>query len=102
MLARLVSTSDGDGARVQVLGEIDISNAAEIRTGLIAILDQHQRIVLDLGSCRYFDSSGVALVHELRTHARAARKTVVLEAPEGSYAHRVLVLSGLMGSADSP
>lgn len=102
MLARLVTTSEDAGAHVRVLGEIDLSNAAEIRSRLVAIVDQHPRVALDLGDCRYFDSSGVALVHELRAYARSARKTLELVAPDGSYAHRVLTLSGLMDGCSAP
>lgn len=97
MLARLVTTSEDAGAKVRVLGEIDLSNASEIRSSLVAIMDQHLRVALHLGDCRYFDSSGVALVHELRAYARTAGKTLEFVAPAGSYAHRVLALSGLMG-----
>lgn len=76
-----------------VSGEVDSSNAAELRMALSERLPtSSSALVLDLSGVSYLDSSGVHLLFELGRRLAARRQSLRLVVPEGAPMRRVLEL----------
>lgn len=87
---------DGDGTLVVTIrGDIDLTSVSTIEAGLRPALDPGvvSAIVLDLEAAAFMDSSGIALVLDLRDD-RCARRGLALAAPSAPI-RRVLELVGL-------
>jgi anti-anti-sigma factor len=86
--------SDRDGVVVATLeGEIDGSNAAELRLALSERLPSASSgLVLDLTDVTYLDSSGVHLLFELGRRLAARRQSLRLVVPAAAPMRRVLEL----------
>jgi anti-sigma B factor antagonist len=94
--AELHIEGDANFIRATVLGEVDMSNAAELRSEIsAAVPNDATALVLDLTSVDYMDSAGLHLVHHLRESLRARGQSLLLVIPEGSVVHTALRLSGL-------
>jgi anti-anti-sigma factor len=86
--------SDRDGVVVATLeGEIDGSNAAELRLALSERLPSASSgLVLDLSQVTYLDSSGIHLLFELGRRLAARRQALRLVVPADAPMRRVLEL----------
>jgi anti-anti-sigma factor len=83
----------GDVVVARLDGEIDSSNASELRLALAARLPSAaSMLVLDLSGVTYLDSSGIALLFELGRGLAARRQTIRLIVPETAPVRRVLKL----------
>jgi anti-anti-sigma factor len=79
-----------------VSGEIDSSNASELRLALSERLpSSSSALVLDLSAVSYLDSSGVHLLFELGRRLAARRQSLRLIVPEGAPMRRVLELCAI-------
>ena len=83
-----------DGVLIAVVdGEIDSSNAAELRLALSERLPSaSSALVLDLSQVTYLDSSGIQLLFELGRRLAARRQALRLVVPRASPMRRVLEL----------
>jgi len=83
-----------DGVLVaRIGGEIDSSNAAELRLALTDHLpNASTAMILDLSRVGYIDSSGIQLLFDLGRRLAARRQTMRLVVPQGSPTRRVLEL----------
>lgn len=86
-----------DGVVVaRVGGEIDSSNASELRLALSERLPSATNaLVLDLSDVTYLDSSGIQLLFELGKRLGARRQMMRLVVPENAPMRRVLELSDM-------
>ncbi|MFF2200036.1 STAS domain-containing protein [Streptomyces sp. NPDC058145] len=83
------------GSVMEIIGELDYSNAAELRDRLTTLaLEPGQRLVLDLAGMDFCDSSGITALIAARNHAHAARADMALAAVP-SHTLRVLHIVGL-------
>jgi anti-anti-sigma factor len=83
----------GDEAVVALAGEVDGSNARELRAAIIARLPPDADcLILDLSEIRYLDSSGIELLFELGARLTTRRQTLLLVVPDDSPVLRVLEL----------
>ena len=59
--------SEDDALVVSVTGEIDLNNSPELRAALFGLLDKSpsKRVILNLESVPYMDSSAIAVLVEL-------------------------------------
>jgi anti-sigma B factor antagonist len=85
-----ISTAPGAGgeALITVTGELDVSNAHELKTVAASLAAAHpERLVFDLSGLRYMDSAGIAVLLDassrvgsvrLRDPSRAVRRVVEL------------------------
>jgi anti-anti-sigma factor len=81
-------------------GEIDSSNAAELRLALSERLPStSSALVLDLSRVTYLDSSGIHLVFDLGRRLSARRQSLRLVVPDGAPMRRVLELCAVEGVA---
>jgi anti-anti-sigma factor len=76
-----------------VEGEIDSSNAAELRLALSERLPSaSSALVLDLSQATYLDSSGIHLLFDLGRRLAARRQALRLVVPDAAPMRRVLEL----------
>jgi anti-anti-sigma factor len=79
-----------------VEGEIDSSNAAELRLALSERLPSaSSALVLDLSDVGYLDSSGIHLLFDLGRRLAARRQALRLIVPDGAPMRRVLELCAI-------
>lgn len=92
-LASASRRQDGDVLVIAFRGEIDASNATEVGRELTDISNRTVGLVVDLAQVGHLDSTGIALLYEL--HARLAQRgqSLVVVAPAGGAARRVLELT---------
>jgi anti-sigma B factor antagonist len=84
----------GDAVIVHLVGELDLYNAPEVRSALLAICaEEPERLVVDLGEVHFVDSTALGVLIEARTKLQN-RRSFLLAAP-GLETHRALRISGL-------
>ena len=86
-----------DAARVLVEGEVDVSNADELRNAVDAalVLDAPE-VTVDLSQVPYIDSTGIGVLVGAAHRAADAGKKLVVASPQKNVAH----VLGLLGVAD--
>lgn len=87
-------------------GELDLSNAAELRAALYRTIDGAlgRQVVVDLGGLEFVDSAGLGVLVAGLKHARESGGDVVV-ANLGPPARRVFEITGLLdlfGAAPPP
>jgi anti-anti-sigma factor len=81
---------------VAIAGEIDLSNADEIRDEVVdTIGTEHDRVALDLTGTTYLDSTGVRLLFDLAMRMQARRRRLALVVTDRAIVRRVIVLTKL-------
>jgi anti-sigma B factor antagonist len=91
----------GDTVIATVAGEIDGSNASEVRRAVAERVPSTARsLVIDLTRTAYVDSTGVELLFELARRLSSRRQTFTVIVPPGSGVRRVLELCDI-GSVGS-
>lgn len=91
-----INTSE-DAARVLVEGEVDVSNADELRDAVdSALAHDAPEVIVDLSQVPYIDSTGIGVLVGAAHRAADAGKKLVVASPQKNVA-RVL---GLLGVAD--
>ena len=86
----------GEEPVIKILGEIDISNAAQVEKALDDSFDNaRERHVVDLSDTTYFDSSGIRVLFSLAARLRSRRQELHIIVPEDGLTRRVLELTGL-------
>jgi len=92
-LADLSFDEDGVAPVAHVRGEVDASNAAELRIAVVDRLSNNAGgLVLDLSETSYLDSTGISLLFELARGLGARRQVLRLVVPRTSPIRRVLEL----------
>lgn len=93
-----VSTEVKDAlACVRVVGEVDVSNAGQLRDALDgALAADVQRIEVDLGEVPYIDSTGIGVLVGAAHRAAEAQKSLAVARPQRNVA-RVLSMLGVDG-----
>jgi anti-anti-sigma factor len=85
----------------RVAGEIDMSNAADIRVALTeATPNEALGVVLDLTAIEYLDSAGIHLIYRLRERLGARGQSLKLVIPVDSPVHDTLRLAGVQDEID--
>jgi anti-anti-sigma factor len=80
----------------RITGEVDLSNAHEIRSALTAAIPSDSlALVLELTDVEHLDSAGIQLLYRLREDLRARGQSLRLVIPRGSAAHDALRLAGV-------
>lgn len=82
----------------RITGEVDLSNAHEIRGALTAAIPSDSlALVLELTDVEHLDSAGIQLLYRLREDLRARGQSLRLVIPRRSAAHDALRLAGVSG-----
>ena len=97
-LGHLDLTREGDAVVARIVGEVDVSNSAELADALLgADPDRRTRgLVLDLSETAYLDSSAVRLVFTLDQEMKARRRQLRLVVPKGAPVEKVLSLTRVL------
>ena len=79
------------------LGDVDMAVTPALRDDLLAAVDEHGAgcLVVDLGAVEYIDSSGIELLFRLHGALAADDTELIVVAPPGSTAARLLGLVAL-------
>ncbi len=97
MSLSIQSAGDAQSAKVLVNGEVDVSNADELRSALDAALaDAAGELTVDLSEVPYLDSTGIGVLVGAAHRASDAGKKLVVANPQKNVA-RVLGLLGVAG-----
>lgn len=99
MALSITCTQNEQAVLVDVVGEVDVSNAPELRDALDGALEkaaeaQGRRIVVDLSQVPYIDSTGIGVLVGITHRAADQEVSVAVERPQRNVA-RVLALLGL-------
>lgn len=91
------TTNDGGTALVSVVGEVDVSNASELREALDTALAQEPAgITADLAQVAYIDSTGIGVLVGAATRSAEAGVAFAVANPQPNV-RRVLGLLGVEG-----
>src|SRR5262245_51811746 len=94
-LAHLSFDGDADVIVVAITGEVDLSNAAEVTSAIVAAApNEAAGVVVDLSGLSYLDSAGIRMLAELARRLDWRQQQLRVVAPEGSRARKVLAISG--------
>lgn len=87
-----VTTEELRGVQVvRISGEIDDSNASDIRDRLVrAVSNQEHGVVLDISQAGYFDSSGVQLLFEVADRLKQRGQQLRVVVTSDSFVAKVL------------
>jgi anti-anti-sigma factor len=81
-LARVEASTINGARTVHVRGEIDLSNAAQVRDAIgAAVPDEAAVVVVDLSDTAYLDSAGIAMIFRLAERLRHGRQELRLVVP---------------------
>jgi len=87
---------DGRVAMVGLVGEIDLSNVAELRCGVFGFIENGDTIVIvDLGDVAFMDSAGLGMLFELADVLDERRQHLLLVSPPGTQPRRIVDIVGL-------
>jgi anti-anti-sigma factor len=101
-LADLQVDSDGPVICAVLSGEIDLSNAADLRSELNAIIPNTALgLILDLTEVHYLDSAGIHFIHRLREDLRASGQKLQLVVPPDAVINATLRLAGVDWTDDT-
>jgi len=99
LLARVVEQQQGDVPIAAVEGEIDASNATEIRDRIRALLTNRSRaLIVDLTRTTYVDSAGINLLFALGTELAERQQELHLVVPPSAPIARTLSITGLVAA----
>jgi anti-sigma B factor antagonist len=74
-----ISFRDSGAARVvDLAGDVDLGTSSELRRALFHVLDEAQKVAVNLKALRYIDSSGIATLIEALKNAQRLQKQFVL------------------------
>ena len=94
-LARVRFDRDEKILTTTIAGEIDISNAGDLRRSIDAQLADATTVIIDLSATTFLDSTGVALLFEMATRLRTTRRTLYLVIPADAPIRRIATLTSL-------
>ena len=97
MALDITTTTDATTTCVSVAGEVDVSNASELRSALEGALAQDApEIEVDMAQVPYIDSTGIGVLVGCAHTAKDAGKRLTIARPQRNVS-RVL---GLLGVSD--
>jgi len=95
-LAQINTRNEDNVIVVSLVGEVDISNAADIGSALEGSVPQRALgLVLDLSSATYIDSAGVHLLFRLGGRLTRRRQQLRVVVPDSAPIFKLVNLAGL-------
>lgn len=88
-----IDDAEGGALIARIRGEVDASNAAELRMAIVERLSNETvGLILDFSETSYLDSTGIALLFELARGLGARRQSLRIAVPLASPIRRVVDL----------
>lgn len=98
MALSLVQHQQADSITVQVVGEVDVSCANQLRDALYdAIEHTTSQVIVDLSDMPYIDSTGIGVLMGSVHHAHNQQKTLIAAHPTKN----VMRVFGMLGVVDA-
>jgi anti-sigma B factor antagonist len=95
-IGRVTSTQRNGLPILEIHGEVDASNVADIEADLEAATSTRDAFyVIDLSATTYFDSAGIRLLFSLARRLQSRRQELHIVVPESGAVRRVLELSAM-------
>ena len=95
--AHLDLLREPDAVVARLVGEVDLSNAAELGSALEGSIAPATRgVVLDLSTTAYLDSAAIRMIFDLERALRGRRRQLRLVVPAGMPVEKVLKLTGVL------
>ena len=95
MALNIAISQEADAVLVKVAGEVDVSNASELRDAIDAKLPETTgELVVDLADVPYIDSTGIGVLVGAAHRAQKQGATLVVARPQRNVA-RVLGMLGV-------
>ncbi len=95
MALDITTTQEAEHMLIQVAGEVDVSNAAELRTALeSALADGSAKVEIDFTDVSYIDSTGIGVLVGAAHRAHETGATFTVAHPQKNVA-RVFDLLGV-------
>jgi anti-sigma B factor antagonist len=76
--------NQGNAKIVLVEGDVDLNSSKDLRKALFDALRESPRLIVNLGSIRYIDSSGIATLIEALRESKNTNKELALCAMSGA------------------
>ena len=94
-LARVRIHEAAGRLKVEMVGEVDISNVREIRDAIDAKMSDAAVVAVDLSATTFLDSSAIALLLELADRLRTTRRELYVIIPDDAPIRRLAKIAGL-------
>lgn len=91
----ITESTGGDGVRIELAGELDLSVADRLRDRLDALAQPGAKVVLDLSKLEFIDSSGINVIVSLHRQAETGGWTLLVEPQMTLPVRRVIDVTGL-------
>ena len=79
-----------------IVGEVDLSNADQLRKGLVgSMTNEAFGLVIDLSDVAYLDSAGIHVLYEIREQLKKRGQGLRLVVPPGAPAGKALEIAGV-------
>jgi anti-anti-sigma factor len=86
---------------VEIRGEIDMSNASDLRMALTSMTSNDALgLVVDLSELEYIDSAGIHLIYRLRDSLRSRGQKLRLVIPRDSVVYQTLKLAAVQPGSE--
>ncbi len=95
-LAEVYVTGTPACRRIAVIGEVDLSNEADVAATVTDAMAGAGEVVIDLTGLAYLDSAGIRMLLQLYDIGREQRSDLHFAIDERSVVHRLLHISGLL------
>lgn len=100
-LGRVVIEGSGPSAIARIVGEVDMSNVAEIERALnVALREARAVYVIDLSQTSFIDSAGIRALFAIATRLRERRGSLHVVVPPAGLLRRVVDLVNLAHVAE--
>ncbi|MFP5221510.1 MAG: STAS domain-containing protein [Acidobacteriota bacterium] len=87
------ATKDPATGAATIEGEVDFTNSQDVRQWLKNFCEESQgEVKLDLSKLSYIDSSGLAILIEIRKHLKGLNRTITIVAVSGQV-HKLFTLT---------
>jgi anti-anti-sigma factor len=93
------SVTEGDrrdgSRRLEVVGELDLAVAEQLRAAIEAVDPGVELVVVDLARCEFLDSTGLAVILGAREQLEESGRRLMVSSPTRQV-ERVLAITGLL------
>ncbi len=94
-LAEVVVSRGPDRTLVEIVGELDMSNADDVQKQLGKAVEGSDVLVVDLSRLGFIDSAGIAVLDRLHRWLNSSGPTLMIVAAPRSVAGRTLRMAGM-------
>lgn len=92
--------SDGSALVVAPTGDVDLTNADDLRAAILAALsNERESVIVDFSGTRYLDSAGIRVLFSIARRLEERRRRLAIVAPRGAQIRKILSLVDIQSRA---